>query len=83
MDDMNGQTNLDYVTQSPVITATSIPCDLRFGVAAVDPARKIYIADAGFISLCGSAVDDMTVPNWTSIYWAPMHAARIAVRFRV
>src|SRR6267154_2176881 len=66
MDDMNG-TNWTTLTQSPVINGYIYSLRSPIGVA-VDPAGKIYIADAGSYQPAVIRVDDMTGVNWTSIY---------------
>src|SRR6266436_5633783 len=66
MDDMNG-TNWTTLTQSPVINSYIYSLQSPIGVA-VDPAGKIYIADAGSYQPSVVRVDDMTGTNWTSIY---------------
>jgi len=66
MDDMNG-TNWTTLTQSPVINGYIYSLRSPIGVA-VDPAGKIYIADAGSYQPSVVRVDDMTGTNWTSIY---------------
>src|SRR6266851_3853881 len=66
MDDMNG-TNWTTLTQSPVINSYIYSLQSPIGIA-VDPAGKIYIADAGSYQPSVVRVDDMTGTNWTSIY---------------
>src|SRR6266404_2600446 len=66
MDDMNG-TNWTTLTQSPVINSYIYSLQSPIGVA-VDPAGKIYIADAEYYQPAVIRVDDMTGANWTSIY---------------
>src|SRR5882762_4271847 len=66
MDDMNG-TNWTTLTQSPVINGYIYSLQSPIGIA-VDPAGKIYIADAGSYQPSVVRVDDMTGTNWTSIY---------------
>jgi sugar lactone lactonase YvrE len=65
MDDMNG-TNWTTLTQSPVINSYIYSLQSPVGVA-VDPAGKIYIADAEYQAAL-IRVDDMTGTNWASIY---------------
>jgi streptogramin lyase len=66
MDDMNG-TNWTTLTQSPVINSYIYSLQSPIGVA-VDPAGKIYIADAEYYQPAVIRVDDMMGANWTSIY---------------
>jgi len=66
MDDMNG-TNWATLTQSPVINGYIYSLQSPIGVA-VDPAGKIYVADAEYYQPAVIRVDDMTGVNWTSIY---------------
>jgi streptogramin lyase len=66
MDDMNG-TNWTTLTQSPVINSYIYSLQSPIGVA-VDPAGKIYIADAEYYQPALIRVDDMTGTNWTSLY---------------
>src|SRR5467141_92088 len=66
MDDMNG-TNWTTLTQSPVINTYIYSLQSPIGVA-VDPAGKIYVADAEYYQPAVIRVDDMTGVNWTSIY---------------
>src|SRR6267378_2709032 len=66
MDDMNG-TNWTTLTQSPVINSYIYSLQSPIGVA-VDPAGKIYVADAEYYQPAVIRVDDMTGVNWTSIY---------------
>jgi streptogramin lyase len=66
MDDMNG-TNWTTLTQSPVINGYIYSLQSPIGIA-VDPAGKIYIADAGSYQPSVVRVDDMTGTNWTSLY---------------
>ena len=66
MDDMNG-TNWTTLTQSPVIGGYIHSLQSPIGVA-VDPAGKIYVADAEYYQPAVIRVDDMTGTNWTSIY---------------
>src|SRR2546426_7151493 len=66
MDDMNG-TNWTTLTQSPVINGYIYSLQSPIGVA-VDPAGKIYVADAEYYQPAVIRVDDMTGVNWTSIY---------------
>src|SRR2546426_5375472 len=66
MDDMNG-TNSTTLTQSPVINGYIYSLQSPIGVA-VDPAGKIYVADAEYYQPAVIRVDDMTGVNWTSIY---------------
>src|SRR5437879_5906686 len=66
MDDMNGN-NWTTLTLSPVINGYIYSLQSPIGVA-VDPAGKIYIADAEYYQPAVIRVDDMTGVNWTSIY---------------
>src|SRR6266446_6262912 len=66
MDDMNGA-NWTTLTQSPVINGYIYSLQSPIGVA-VDPAGKIYVADAEYYQPAVIRVDDMTGVNWTSIY---------------
>jgi sugar lactone lactonase YvrE len=66
MDDMNA-TNWVTLTQSPNINGYIYSMQSPIGVA-VDPAGRIYIADAESYQPAVIRVDDMTGTNWTSIY---------------
>jgi hypothetical protein len=61
MDDMNG-TNWTTLTQSPVINSYIYSLQSPIGVA-VDPAGKIYIADAEYYQPAVIRIDDMMGAN--------------------